>query len=98
VTGSRQASTPTDPRDVVIAHVDTLVGQLGRIIADGVEQGVFESTNPLSAGRAVFDATARFHNPAHASAWGDPGIDAAYEGVRALVLHGLERKRPRGRT
>jgi AcrR family transcriptional regulator len=87
-----------DARDVVLAHVDTLVGQLARIIADGVEQGVFESTDPLSAGRAVFDATARFHNPAHASAWGDPGIAAAYEGVRALVLRGLERKRPRGRT
>ena len=87
-----------DARDVVIAHVDTLVGQLARIIADGVAQGAFETADPLSAGRAVFDATARFHNPTHAHAWGDPGIDAAYEGVRALVLRGLERKRPRDGT
>ena len=72
-----------------MAHVDTLVGQLARIIADGVAQGAFEAADPLSAGRAVFDATARFHNPAHAPAWGDPGIDAAYEAVRALVLRGL---------
>jgi len=87
-----------DARDVVIAHVDTLVGQLARIIADGVAQSAFEATDPLSAGRAVFDATSRFHNPAHAPSWGDPRIEAAYEGVRALVLRGLERKRPRGRT
>ena len=85
-----------DARDVVKVHVDTLVGQLARIIADGVAQGEFETTDPLGAGRAVFDATARFHNPAHAPAWDDPGIDAAYEAVRALVLLGLER--PRGRT
>jgi AcrR family transcriptional regulator len=86
-------------RDVVKAHVDTLVGQLARIIADGVAQGAFEkATDPLSAGRAVFDATARFHNPAHAPAWADPGIDAAYEAVRVLVLRGLEPKRPRSRS
>ena len=86
-----------DARAVVMAHVDTLVGQLARIIADGVAQSAFETTDPLSAGRAVFDATARFPNPAHAPAWGDPGIDAANEGVRTLVLRGLERKRARGR-
>jgi AcrR family transcriptional regulator len=76
-------------REVVTAHVDTLVGQLARIIADGVAQGAFEAADPLATGRAIFDATARFHNPVHASEWSDSGIDAAYEGVRALVLSGL---------
>jgi AcrR family transcriptional regulator len=88
-----------EARDVVKAHVDALVAQLARIIADGVAQDAFEkAVNPVGAARAVFDATARFHNPAQASAWGEPGIDAAYEAVRALVLRGLERERPRGRT
>jgi hypothetical protein len=88
-----------DARDVVRAHVETLVGQLERIIAEGVADGAFEkAANPVGAARAVFDATARFHNPVHASAWGEPGIDADYEAVRALVLRGLERKRSRGRT
>jgi AcrR family transcriptional regulator len=76
-------------REVVIAHVDTLVAQLARIIADGVAKGAFEAADPLATGRAIFDATARFHNPVHAPEWSDPGIDAAYEGVRALVLSGL---------
>jgi AcrR family transcriptional regulator len=78
-----------DARDVVRAHVDKLVGQLERIIADGVAEGAFEVADPTTTGRAIFDATARFHNPVHAPEWSDPGIDVAYEGVRALVLGGL---------
>jgi len=78
-----------DAREVVKAHVDTLLAQLARIVADGVAQGAFEAADPTAAGRAVFDATARFHNPAHAPQWSDPGIDAAYEDVRALVMLGL---------
>ena len=84
-----------DARGVVKAHVDTLVAQLARIVADGLERGEFERTDPDATGRAVFDATARFHNPAHASEWSNPGIDAAYERVRALVLSGLTPRRSR---
>ena len=85
-----------EAREVVRAHVDTLAGQLARIIADGVARGEFAADDPAAAARAVFDATARFHNPAHAAEWSDPGIDAAYEGVRALVLGGLRARRSRG--
>lgn len=78
-----------DSRDVVRAHVDKLVGQVGQIVADGVAQGAFEAADPRTTARAIFDATARFHNPVHAAEWSDPGIAAAYEGVRGLVLGGL---------
>jgi len=78
-----------EARAVVQAHVGTLVGQLAQIIADGAARGEFTVANPVAAGRAVFDATARFHNPAHAAEWIDPGIDAAFAGVWALVLGGL---------
>jgi Tetracyclin repressor-like, C-terminal domain len=71
------------------AHVETLVAQLARIITDGVAAGAFETGDARAAARAVFDATARFHNPVHAAEWSDPGIDAAYKGVRSLVLDGL---------
>lgn len=79
----------TDARDVVRAHVDTLVGQLARIVADGVAGGDFAVGDPAAAARAVFDATSRFHNPAHAAEWADLQIDAAYDEVRSLVLRGL---------
>ena len=78
-----------DAREVVKAHVDTLVGQLARIISDGVVEGSLATADPLASGRAVFDATARFHNPAHAAEWSSPDIDRAYENVRALVIGGL---------
>lgn len=78
-----------DAREVVKAHVDTLVGQVARIIADGVAEGAFTVTDPLAAAGAVFDATARFHNPAHAAEWSDPEIDAAFEQVWLLLRAGL---------
>jgi len=86
-----------EARDVVRAHVETLVVQLARIIADGAARGEFVAEDPRVAGRAVFDATSRFHHPAHAAEWSDPGIDTAYEGVRSLVLAGLIPGRARGR-
>jgi AcrR family transcriptional regulator len=85
-----------EARDVVAAHVDTLAAQLAGIIADGVEQGEFAVKDPAAASRAVFDATGRFHNPAHAPEWSEPGIDAAYERVWALVLAGLGARSPAG--
>ena len=81
-----------DARHVVSAHVDALVAQLSRIVADGVDRGELDVAEPEAAARAVFDATARFHNPAHAAEWTDPSIDAAYEDVLSLVLRGLGAK------
>jgi AcrR family transcriptional regulator len=76
-------------REVITAHVDELVAQLAAIIADGIERGELVAADPQAAARAVFDATGRFHNPAHAAGWSDPGIDDAFEGVWSLVLGGL---------
>jgi AcrR family transcriptional regulator len=81
-----------ESREVVAAHVNTLTGQLAAIIARGVQRGEFADVDPVIAGPAVFDATARFHNPVHAAEWSSPGIDAAFEGVWSLVVAAL---RPR---
>jgi AcrR family transcriptional regulator len=79
----------TESRDVVKRHVDHLVAQLAGIIAAGITRGEFTVTDSASAGRAVFYATVRFHDPVHAKEWSAPGIDAAFEGVWSLVLRGL---------
>jgi AcrR family transcriptional regulator len=76
-------------REVITEHVDGLVAQLARIIANGIAQGVFVAADAHAAGRAVFDATARFHNPANSASWGDPRIAADYEQVISLILAGL---------
>ena len=76
-------------RDVVRAHVDALAGHAARIIADGVTRGEFVAPNPSAAGRAVLYATTRFHHPAHAAEWLDPGIDDAFREVWRLLAKGL---------
>jgi AcrR family transcriptional regulator len=78
-----------DAREVVTEHVQTLVGQIAAILRAGVERGEFSGIDPDPIARAVFDATSRFHKPVHAAEWADPGIDAAFEAVWALILNGL---------
>lgn len=74
---------------VVRDHLAHLTGQLTRIVAGGVESGAFHAADPPTAARAVLDATARFHDPAHAPEWSDPHIDRDFAAVCDLVLAGL---------
>jgi AcrR family transcriptional regulator len=75
---------------VVKAHKDGLVDQIGHILSDGVEQGAFNITDVKAAARALFDATSRFHHPAHAEEWRDPALSARIDALLALLLRGLE--------
>jgi len=79
----------TQSREVVGEHLRILAGQLTRIIADGVASGDFTTEDPRSAGRAVLQATSRFHHPAHASEWSDPNLEADFDAVISLLLAGL---------
>lgn len=78
-----------EARTVVKAHVALLVAQLTQILVDGVAQGALAEVEPRTAAQAIFDATARFHNPSHAAEWTDPAIDRAFAAVWALLLRGL---------
>jgi AcrR family transcriptional regulator len=79
----------------VRAHKDGLVDQLAHIVSDGMKQGVFQISDAKAAARAVFDATSRFHHPAHAEEWSDPLLAARIDTVLALLLKGLEAPRKR---
>jgi hypothetical protein len=46
-----------------------LVDQIAMILSDGVKQGAFEVADVKVSARAIFDATSRFHHPAHAEEW-----------------------------
>jgi len=76
-------------RGVVDAHVRELCDQLARIIEDGRSQGRFRVTDPERTARAVFDATLRYHHPAHSSEWRDPAIEDAFRATLQLVLAAL---------
>jgi AcrR family transcriptional regulator len=80
---------------VVKAHKDGLVEQIAGILSDGVEQGVFQVADAKASARAIFDATSRFHHPAHAEEWSDPALPARIDALLALLLKGLEAPRKR---
>lgn len=79
-----------EAREVVAEHVAHLCGQIARIVADGMADGSFAPGDAATVARALLDATARFHNPAHAAEWASPDTAAAFEAVWTLVMRGLE--------
>ncbi len=82
-------------QSVVAAHLDELLQLVAAIIRSGIKDGTFRKTDPVVAARAVLLATTRFHHPAHAAEWVDPGIDAAFNDVWQLLMDGLRTaKRP----
>ena len=74
----------------VKAHKDGLVDQIAHILSDGVKQGAFQVADAKVTARAIFDATSRFHHPAHSEEWGDPLLTARIDALLALLLRGLE--------
>jgi AcrR family transcriptional regulator len=78
-----------DSREVVHAHVEALAAQVSAILADGIRRAEFAAVDPKRTGRAIFYATARFHDPSHAAEWSDPGVDRAFDDVWALIERGL---------
>lgn len=79
----------------VKAHKERLVDQVAHIISDGVKQGAFQVADVKVAARAVFDATTRFHHPAHSDEWKDPALAARSDALLALLLRSLEAPRKR---
>ncbi|MFJ8794637.1 TetR family transcriptional regulator [Streptomyces sp. NPDC102462] len=73
----------------VAAHLADLTDQLTRIVQDGVASGCFTVADPATAARAVFQATGRFHDPAHAREWKRPGIEDEFTALVDLLLRGL---------
>jgi hypothetical protein len=78
-----------ESREVVGAHVDHLAAQVARILADGIASGDFAVTDADLAGRAVLQATALFHHPAHADEWGDLALPTQLDVVLDLLVAGL---------
>ncbi|WGR74129.1 MULTISPECIES: TetR family transcriptional regulator [unclassified Bradyrhizobium] len=74
----------------VKCHKDGLIDQMSAILVDGVKQGVFRVTDTKATARAIFDATSRFHHPAHADEWKDADLPARVDATLALLLRGLQ--------
>ncbi|MGV9452792.1 TetR family transcriptional regulator [Streptomyces sp. NPDC003635] len=79
----------TENSDAVDEHIDDLTGQLAEIVRSGVESGSFSSDDPLTTARAVFQATARFHDPGYHREWERPDAQSEFEAVVDLLVRGL---------
>ena len=77
----------------VKAHREALMEQIVAMIADGVAQGAFEVTDAKASARAMYDATIRYHHPAHAEEWKDPALAARLDALLSLLMRGLEARR-----
>ncbi|MGY3444546.1 MULTISPECIES: TetR family transcriptional regulator [unclassified Bradyrhizobium] len=77
-------------REVVEAYKDKQVDLIAKILSDGVAQGVFEIDNVKATARAVFDATVRYHHPAHAEEWAKPECPSRIDALIALLLRGVQ--------
>jgi len=78
-----------EARGVVQAHVDELVRQLEQIVESGIASLEFKVADSHAAAKAIFDATIRFHHPAHAAEWSNPEINTDFAQVWRLILAGL---------
>ncbi|MFJ3584942.1 TetR family transcriptional regulator [Streptomyces sp. NPDC090127] len=74
---------------VVEEHLGVLVGQVREIVEEGVRGAEFTTPDADATARALFDATARFHDPAYAPEWRRPTIQAEFDAVVDLLLRGL---------
>ena len=76
-------------RAVVDEHVTVMLGQLEKIIADGMAAGEFSSQfEPATAARAFLRATSPFHHPALIMQ-PPPPTEADAQAVLGLLLAGL---------
>ncbi|MET8470843.1 TetR family transcriptional regulator [Streptomyces sp. NPDC006422] len=74
---------------VVDAHITELTTQLTSILQQGVAAGEFTASDVPSTARAVFEATAHFHDPVYAPEWSREGTQKAFDALVALLLRGL---------
>ncbi|SDR89884.1 TetR family transcriptional regulator [Bradyrhizobium canariense] len=79
----------------VKAYKEGLVDQIADILSDGVKQGAFHVADVKVSARAIYDATIRYHHPAHADDWKDPALAARIDALLELLLKGLETPRKR---
>ncbi|MDQ0910677.1 AcrR family transcriptional regulator [Streptomyces canus] len=76
--------------EAVVEHLTELTGQLTRVVQDGIDAGTFTVTAPATTALALFQATARFHDPGYAGEWEKPGAEEEFTALLDLLVRGLK--------
>ncbi|MFJ4198567.1 TetR family transcriptional regulator [Streptomyces sviceus] len=76
--------------EAVTGHLAELIGQLTRVVQDGVDAGAFAVADPAVTARALFQATGRFHDPGYAGEWEKPGAEEEFTALLDLLVRGVK--------
>ncbi|MFE2214506.1 TetR family transcriptional regulator [Streptomyces canus] len=76
--------------EAVVEHITELTDQLTRVVQDGIDAGTFTVTAPATTALALFQATARFHDPGYAGEWEKPGAEEEFTALLDLLVRGLK--------
>lgn len=76
--------------EAVVEHLTELTDQLTRVVQDGIAAGTFTVTAPATTALALFQATARFHDPGYAGEWEKPGAEEEFTALLDLLVRGLK--------
>lgn len=79
----------SEATEAVEDHINKLIKDVTKIIADGVKEGAFIAKDPQAVARALLNATTRFHHPKHSTEWGAPGADKEFNTLWTLLTAGL---------
>ncbi|OMD72204.1 TetR family transcriptional regulator [Paenibacillus odorifer] len=83
------AAVTLEAVDMITLHVDQLIGQIAGIIEKGIQSKEYRVVEPVVTARAIFNATSRYHHPAHAIEWQSATIDQDFASVWDLIISGI---------
>ncbi|SHH97672.1 TetR/AcrR family transcriptional regulator [Desulfosporosinus lacus] len=79
------AKVTEESADLIHNHVSQITDQMSEIIC----RSSINVDDPHQLARTIFQATTRFHHPAHAYEWKSPTINSEFSNVWALIENGL---------
>lgn len=84
------ASVTEVAAELIETHIQRIIDQLNTLINRAIQQKqILPAAGTDTLSRSVFFATARFHHPAHAYEWKNPGIGEDFEQLWLLLEKGL---------
>ncbi|WP_299939598.1 TetR family transcriptional regulator [uncultured Microbulbifer sp.] len=79
-------------KKIVFEHVEIMIKQVERILADGCDDGSFEINNCAATARSLFFATFRFHHPLHANEWSDEHLKEDFDHLFTMLEHAIQKR------
>ncbi|MNC21617.1 hypothetical protein D3C75_696010 [compost metagenome] len=76
--------------ELIEVHIQQIIEQMSTLIDRGIQQKrIAQSAETRSLARSLFNATSRFHHPAHAHEWQSASIEQEFGQLWLLLEQGL---------